>query len=98
MSYKINNLGSSLIIEIDNPIMSFLEVQDVREAIKSSNLNSIVLNFTNSTAMIPSSLIGTLLKLVHVDGKSVVIKTISEDLVEMLRAFKIDGIIKVEKI
>jgi hypothetical protein len=98
MDFTVTQSDASLEITIETNMMNYSKVESLRDTIKNSAAQTVILNFTNQMAVLPSSLIGTLLKLIHVDGKAIVINTSNEDFIEMLKAFHLDSIITVNKI
>jgi|GEM_PF-6420290 hypothetical protein len=98
MSFEIFAEEGKLEITINSTILNYAKVENIRDAIKNSMAKEVVLTFTSEMAVLPSSLIGTILKLIHVDNKSITINTINDDFVEMLKAFQLDTIITVNKI
>lgn len=98
MDFTVTQNDGSLEITIETNMMNYAKVESLRDTIKSSDAQTVVLNFTNQMAVLPSSLIGTLLKLIHVDSKKIIINTTNEDFIEMLKAFHLDSIITVNKI
>ncbi len=98
MDFTVTQNDGSLEITIETNMMNYAKVENLRDTIKSSDAQTVVLNFTDQMAVLPSSLIGTLLKLIHVDSKKIIINTTNEDFIEMLKAFHLDSIITVNKI
>jgi len=98
MSFEITTDSGKMQIVIDSNILNYAKVENIRDAIKESIAKEVVLTFTNEMAVLPSSLIGTLLKLIHVDNKKITINTANDDFIEMLKAFQLDTIITVNKI
>ncbi|MGM0622622.1 MAG: hypothetical protein ACQESH_01245 [Campylobacterota bacterium] len=98
MAFEVSTQEGKLTIDISSNILNYAKVENIRDVIKQSVAKEVVLNFTNEMAVLPSSLIGTLLKLIHVDNKSITINTTNEDFIEMLKAFQLDTIITVNKI
>lgn len=98
MSFEIVTNEGKLEIIIASNILNYAKVENIRDTIKDSMAKEVVLTFTNEMAVLPSSLIGTILKLIHVDNKSITINTTNDDFIEMLKAFQLDTIITVNRI
>ncbi len=98
MDFDVSTANGSLHITIKNSILNYSHIETIRNTIKKDPSQNVILQFTNDTAVLPSSLIGTLLKLIHVDEKHITIITGNEDFVEMLKAFRLDSIMEVKKI
>lgn len=98
MSFEISTNDGKLEIVIQSNILNYAKVENIRDTIKESMAQEVVITFTNEMAVLPSSLIGTILKLIHVDNKKITINTTNDDFIDMLKAFQLDTIITVHKI
>lgn len=98
MSFKVSTSQGRLEIIIESNILNYAKVENIRDTIRNSMAKEVILTFTNQMAVLPSSLIGTILKLIHVDNKKITINTTNDDFIEMLKAFQLDTIISVNKI
>ena len=98
MGFEVSTQNGELTITIDSSILNYAKVENIRDIIKNSIAKNVVLTFTSQMAVLPSSLIGTILKLIHVDEKNITINTTNDDFIEMLKAFQLDTILTVNRI
>ena len=96
MNIKSSHGGSKLVLRIYEHITTINDVNEIRSHMMSSSFDELEL-VINDAFVMPSALIGLLLKEVQADKKRVYIQA-KDELIELLKELNLQSVFKLTKI
>jgi hypothetical protein len=95
MELKNNSIAGKVVLDISGYVTGMADVAEINSAIASDSAAGEINFIFHDAVVIPSALIGTLLKLVQKDGKKVVIEAKQNGLKDLLGRLKLTTLIDV---
>jgi len=96
MELEVHNVGSSLIINVDGHITGMMEVGEIKNVMDSNQEISLIELDLNDAIVVPSALIGLLLKKSQEENKKVVLKTHHKEIQELFHELNLQNQIEVK--